>query len=252
MMNITSTSLSFSNGRGQALSALLEMPEDAWAYGVFAPCFTCTKESHGAYKICRALANKGIAMLRFDMTGLGQSEGDFAQTNFTTRIADIVAAAGAQTETPVLLVGHSISGVACIAAALQLPSVKLVATVGSPADPRHVVEKLTELGRITITGDKAEMLIAGRTVVADKSFIDDARTNDMTERTAASGKLLIFHAPNDNIVGFGNAEKIQARAGKNAEIIPLGESTSHLLERGTEDANLIAAIIAEKLKLEIA
>lgn len=242
----------FDNGRGQKLAGLIDHPSGTpLVWGVFAPCFTCTKESHGAHKVCRALARRGVAMLRFDLTGLGASEGDFAETNFTTRIADIIAAARALEAThaaPSLLIGHSISGTAALRAVEFLPSVKVLATIGAPPDPRHVVDKLEELGRLTIDGEHAIMTIAGRGVRVRTDFIDNARAESMAGAGHHGTRpLLVFHAPNDDIVSFRHAATIALRAGANARVIPLSDTATHLFERGEDDAAFIADQVVQVL-----
>ena len=236
---------SFSNHRGQKLAGFLDLPAgEPLLYGIFAPCFTCTKESHAAHKVCRALAGCGIAMLRFDMTGLGESEGRFADTNFSTRILDIIAAGGAladRYQPPKLLIGHSISGTAALAAASHIPSLQVLATLGAPSDPSHVVTGLRRQNLITIKGDLAEMVIAGRRITVKKQMVEDMEAHTMDEAMATlNRKLFIFHAPHDEIVPSHHAQTIYDRANCDKELVPLSESATHLLEQGNEDANFIA------------
>ena len=244
-MNRRTIKFPFNNNRGQKLAGLLDLPQDnPLFYGVFAPCFTCTKESHAAHKICHALAERSIAMLRFDMTGLGESEGSFADTNFSTRILDIIAAGqalAAAYQLPKLLIGHSISGTASIAAAAHFPALQVLATLGAPADPSHVVDGLRRQNLITLKGDMAEMIIAGRRITVKKQMIEDMESHTMAEATAAfDRKLFIFHAPHDEIVPYPNAQVIYNRTTGDKELIPLSQSATHLLEKGNEDADFIA------------
>jgi len=246
LMNIRTVKFSFTNNRGQKLAGLLDLPQgEPLLYGVFAPCFTCTKESHGAHKVCRALAASGIAMLRFDLTGLGESEGVFADTNFSTRIQDIIAACtalGDVYQAPKLLIGHSISGTAALA------------TLGAPSDPSHVVEGLRRHNAITITGDNAEMIISGRKITVKKQMIEDMESYTIAETTAAlHRKLFIFHAPHDDIVPYRHAQMIYDRAvnAEDKELNPLRESATHLLEQGGEDADFIAATLRQWFDLHL-
>ena len=235
----------FSNNRKQTLSGILDLPgSEPILYAVFAPCFTCTKESHAAHKISRALAERNIGVLRFDMTGLGESEGSFAETNFSTRILDIIAAChalGIQYQPPKLLIGHSISGTAAIAAAKYLPSLQVLTTLGSPRDPKYVVDKLQRHNQIVMKDNMVELTIAGRKINVKPAFIDDMLAHDViAETTGYDRKLFIFHAPHDEIVSFENAQIIYDRATCDKELLPLGETSTHLLEQGTDDAVYIA------------
>jgi putative redox protein len=244
-MNRRAVKFSFSNNRGQMLAGTLDLPEGApFFYGVFASCFTCTKESHAAHKVCRSLAQQGIAMLRFDLTGLGESKGSFAETNFSTRILDIIAACHAlatERQAPKLVIGHSISGTAAIAAAAHLPYLQALATLGAPAEPSHIIDSLRQHKLMTIKDDNAELMIAGRKIIVKKQFVDDMESYSMAAATAAfDRKLFIFHAPQDDIVSFRNAETIDSRATCDKELIPLGETATHLLEQGNNEADFIA------------
>lgn len=248
-MQRTTTKYSFSNGRGQTLAALIDSPTTPpRLYGVFAPCFTCIKESHGAAKICRALAERGIAMLRFDMTGLGQSEGDFSKTNFTTRIADIVAAAKALEQShgpPRLLIGHSISGTAALSAVHNLPSIEVLATIGSPHDPAATIDKFYEQNLIEDFDDHIQIDVMGIKTRFDREFIDDMQSQTTPHDTARHDrKLLVFHAPNDSVVGFGSAQKIHAVAGGEKQLVTLDDSATHLFENRVDDAVFIADILS--------
>lgn len=257
-MTVRTIKFPFINSHGQTLAGLLDLPPgEPLLYGVFAPCFTCTKESHGAHKVCRALATSGIAMLRFDLTGLGESKGVFADTNFSTRVQDIIAACNALSlayQPPKLLIGHSISGTAAIAASEQIPSLQALATLGAPSDPSHVIEGLRKNNAITITGDTAEMVIAGRRITVKKQMIEDMASYTIAETTAAlHRKLFVFHAPHDDIVPHRHAQIIYDRAvnAEDRELITLRESATHLLERGGEDADFIAATLRQWFDLHL-
>lgn len=225
------------------------MPEGTpQLYAVVGPCFTCVKESNGALKISRALAARGIAALRFDTTGVGESEGVLAETNFTTRIADILAANAAiekEYAAPRLFVGHSISGTAALSAGKHLPHVEVIATVGSPSDPAATIEKFRQQGLMQETQDSVTINVIGRPVVFAKSFVDDMLSQTVVEDTAKMAqKLIIFHAPNDAIVSWDNAETLKMRAGNKAELVRLADTATHLLERGSADADFIADKLA--------
>ena len=253
-MNSKSIRFSFSNGHGQKLSGILDMPpEEPLFYGVFAPCFTCTKESHAAHKVCRALSERGVAMLRFDMTGLGESEGSFADTHFSSRILDITAAChalAADHQPPKLLVGHSISGTAALSAVHHLPQIQLVATLGAPCDPAYVIDKFRRNNLVVVKGDVAELTVMGRKVVVKKTFIDDMLSHDVAAATARIDRqLFIFHAPHDEVVHFDNARTIYDRTSCSRELVPLGASSTHLLEQGAADAGLMADILCEWFRL---
>jgi len=256
-MGRKSTRFDFPNGRGQTLAGTLDRPAgEAEFCGIFAPCFTCTKDSHGASKICRAMADGGAAMLRFDLTGLGGSEGDFADTNFSTRILDIVAACRAveaEFGAAKLLVGHSISGTACLSAAKDLPDLQAVATLGSPCDPAYIIEKFERNHQIVEkAGGMVEVNIMGRPVLFRKSFAADMRAQNTAADTAAlKPKLFIFHAPHDNIVAFDNAEKIAARVTGEYELIPLDANATHLFENRAEDALFVAETLLEWFRVHL-
>ncbi len=251
----------FDNGRGQSLAATLDTPDaEPLFYAVFAPCFTCPKESHGAAKTSRALAELGVACVRIDLTGLGESEGDFAETNFTTRVADILAACKAVEKdyaAPALLIGHSISGTACLAAAKSLPpSLQAIATIGAPADPAHIIEKFKRQNAITPRGDMVDIMVMGTKVTFRNTFINDMLAQNVESDTKAiDRRLFIFHAPHDNVVSMENAELIYDRASSNpagdVELIRLDDAATHLFENRKEDANFVAATLADWFRMHL-
>ncbi|MDD9900673.1 MAG: alpha/beta hydrolase [Alphaproteobacteria bacterium] len=254
-MKRTSIPFSFPNGRGEQLAGILDLPAEApLFFGVFAPCFTCVKESHGAAKICREMAEHGAAMLRFDITGIGGSQGSFAEQNFSNRIQDIIAACHAlsvEYEPPKLLVGHSISGTAAIHAVPKLPPLQAVATVGSPRSPAYVIEKFRSQNRITERNDGLiDIDVLGQPVAFKPSFIDDMMQHD-TEADIAkiSKKLFVFHAPHDDIVSYANAEALFSAANDNpandAELVRLSDDATHLFEARKEDAVFVAETLLD-------
>lgn len=248
----------FDNGRGQKLAGIIDMPSQGEPdfFGIFAPCFTCPKETHAAAKVCRHMAENGAAMLRFDITGNGQSEGDFAHETFTNRIADIVAAAQAveKDHGPVrLVVGHSISGTAALSAALELPDVQAVATIGSPRDPGSVMEKFRRQNLITPKGDQIEIVVIGQRFTFAKTFPDDMTAERTLKDTAKlDKKLFIFHAPHDNIVSFESAQVIYDRAvAADREIVRLDDAATHLFENRKEDAEFVAETLLDWFRVHL-
>lgn len=239
--------IAFPSSQGERLVARLERPlGPARAVALFAHCFTCSQESSAATRITRSLAEHGIAALRFDFTGLGGSGGDFANTNFSSNIADIVAAADylRQTESgPHLLIGHSLGGTAVLAAAAEIPEARAVVTIGAPADPEHIT-RLFAPQRPTIEREgKAEVTIAGRRFTMTRQFLDDLDRHPLTERLGRLRKaLLVCHAPLDQQVGIENATRI-FRAAKHPKSFLSLDDADHLLTR-TADARYVAATLA--------
>lgn len=242
----------FINKRQNELAALIDYaPGSPRGFGIFAPCFTCTKESHAAFKICRALAALGITMLRFDIEGLGQSQGDFKNHTFASRVQDMIDASRALERdfgTPQLLIGHSISGTAAFAAARQIRSINVLATIGSPRSPAYVLDKMERNNQITDHGDVIDVRIANYTVTLNRGFIADMRSYDMkADIQAYKGKLFVFHGENDEIAGFDNAHEIYAPATCEKEMVVLSKSCDHLLAAHTDDAQTIAEKLAKAM-----
>lgn len=240
--------LQFKNAEGLSLSARLEQPVDKrpLAYGIFAHCFTCTKNLMAVTNISRALTAKGIAVLRFDFTGLGESEGDFADTNFSSNVEDLVSAASHLTEhyeAPRIIIGHSLGGAAVLIAAGRIPSIEAVATVGAPADPPHVKHLFqNSLEEIESTGE-AVVSLSGRPFKIKKQFIDDLEGTDLASRLKALKKpLLILHSPQDETVDISNAEKIYINAMHPKSYISL-DGADHLLSN-KEDSLYVGSMIA--------
>lgn len=239
--------IDFDGADGQRLAARIDMPAfppKAWA--LFAHCFSCSKDVHAAQRIARRLADTGIGVLRFDFTGLGNSGGDFANTNFTTNIQDLLAAARwlkAEHGGPQLLVGHSLGGAAVVAAAAHIDTVKAVATIGAPADAEHVLHTFSDqLDAIEAEGE-ATVLLAGRPFRIQKQFVDDVRGSKVRDAAAALKRpLLVLHAPRDEIVGIDNATGLFLAAKHPKSFVSLDEA-DHLLSRET-DAQYAADMIA--------
>ena len=240
--------ISFKNRNGAELSAVLELPAGGppIAFALFAHCFTCSKNLRAAVNVSRALSLKGIAVLRFDFTGLGESEGDFTDTNFSSNVEDLIDAAGFlrdHYDAPSILVGHSLGGAAVIQAAAQLPEILAVATVGAPAEPVHVAEHLVGQKNEIKTAGEAMVTLAGRSFRIKKQFLDDLEASSM-ERFIRELKrpLLIFHSPTDEIVGIENAGRIYQTAKHPKNFISLDQA-DHLLAN-EEDSRYVGSMIA--------
>lgn len=238
---------SFEGSLGEKLAARIDMPAgQVMAFALFAHCFTCSKDVFAASRISAELAGRGIAVLRFDFTGLGASGGDFANTNFSTNVRDLIRAADFLRDTfeaPSLLIGHSLGGTAVLAAAGEIPEARAVVTIGSPADVEHVLHNFgAELEQIEAEG-AADVTLAGRSFRIRKDFVDDARSQDITARIGSLKKaLLVLHAPTDAIVGIDNARAIYAAARHPKSFIAL-DGADHLLSR-RQDAIFAAQMIS--------
>ncbi len=240
-------SLSFPGTRGAMLAARLDLPPAAApiAYALFAHCFTCSKETKAATYVSAALAERGIAVLRFDFTGLGGSGGDFASTNFSSNVEDLVAAADYLRQhhrAPSILVGHSLGGTAVLAAARRVPEAVAVATIGSPFDPAHVLRLIKDTAAVERDGE-AEVDIGGRPFRIRRQFLEDISGSKLGDNVARMGKaLLVMHSPRDTIVGIDNATQIFSAAKHPKSFISL-DAADHLLSR-REDALFAGSILA--------
>jgi alpha-beta hydrolase superfamily lysophospholipase len=232
---------------GQKLAARLDAPDGPIkAYALFAHCFTCGKDIFAASRIAQALTEHGIAVLRFDFTGLGASEGEFANTNFSSNVADLVAAADfmrSEHQAPKILIGHSLGGAAVLAAAGDIAEAKAVVTVGAPSDPEHVRGLFgPSLGTIETTGE-AVVQLAGRPFKIKRQFLIDAAGHNLAARTANLKRaLLVMHSPKDATVDISNALAIFTAAKHPKSFISLDDA-DHLLTR-REDAVYVAGMIA--------
>ena len=246
-MPVRSEKVEFAGSLGAMLAARLDLPQGTpRAYALFAHCFTCSKDVFAASRIAAQLAGHGIATLRFDFTGLGASEGEFANTHFSSNVDDLVAAAGwlrTEREAPLLLIGHSLGGAAVLTAASRIPEVKAVATIGAPADAEHVIQNFgINVDEIEQAGE-ADVSLAGRSFTIRKSFIDDVRDTKLRESIAALRRaLIIFHAPLDGVVGIDNASAIFTAAKHPKSFVSL-DGADHLLTR-REDAILVADVLS--------
>jgi putative redox protein len=246
-MAIRSTRIEFPGSQGETLAARLDAPNGTLrGYALFAHCFTCSKDVFAASRIASALAAHGIATLRFDFTGLGASKGEFANTNFSSNVADLRAAANWLREhhaAPELLIGHSLGGAAVLAAAGDMPELKAVATIGAPSDADHVVHNFhASLDTIESDGE-AKVSLAGREFTIKKQFLDDVRGTSLKEKIAAlKPALIVFHAPLDQTVGIENASAIFSAARHPKSFISL-DGADHLLSH-RQDAVFVADVLA--------
>ena len=237
----------FENAAGDKLAARLELPlQTPRAFALFAHCFTCSKDSAAASRISRALAALGLGVLRFDFTGLGGSEGDFANTNFSSNVADLLAAADylrQNYQAPSLLIGHSLGGAAVLSAAAGVDEVKTVVTIGAPADPGHVAHLLADArAQIESTGT-AMVTLGGREFRINKQFLDDISAQRVTETLGGLRKaLLVMHSPIDDVVEVDNAAQIFLAARHPKSFVSLDDA-DHLLSRRA-DADYAAATLA--------
>jgi putative redox protein len=243
----SSRPVSFPGAFGTTLAARLDAPAGPpLATALFAHCFTCSKESKAAATISQALAERGIAVLRFDFTGLGGSEGDFANTNFSSNVDDLVAAADflrREHQAPKLLVGHSLGGTAVLAAAPRIAEALAVATLGSPFEPEHILALIGDsVGTIESEGE-ARVDLAGRSFRIKKQFVDDIRARKIGGAVAQLGKaLMVMHSPRDTIVDIDNASKIFLAARHPKSFVSLDPADHLLLRR--EDAVYAAQLLA--------
>jgi uncharacterized protein len=237
----------FPGSEGQKLAARLDAPDGpVGAYALFAHCFTCGKDVFAASRIAQALTQHGFGVLRFDFTGLGASEGEFANTNFSSNLADLIAAANylrTAYRAPTLLIGHSLGGAAVLAAASEIAEVRAVATIGAPSDPSHVTGLFRDHLEEIETAGEAEVQLAGRPFRIKRQFLLDANEHRLTDKIAHLRKaLLVMHSPRDTTVDIVNAEHIFTAAKHPKSFVSLDDA-DHLLTR-REDAVYAANIIA--------
>jgi len=237
----------FTGEGGYQLAAALDLPDgEPIAYALFAHCFTCGKDVLAAKRIAAALSAKGIATLRFDFTGLGSSEGDFANATFSSNVADLVRAADhlrGIRKAPAILIGHSLGGAAILAAAGKIPEAKAVVTIAAPSDPSHVTGLFKDhVDRIREHG-KAEVSLAGRPFTIKREFLDDVAEQRLLDQVHNLRKaLLVMHSPTDDTVGIDNATRIFVGAKHPKSFVSLS-GADHLLSQ-RRDSTYVAEIIA--------
>lgn len=238
----------FPGTRSQHLAARLDAPDGpAQAYALFAHCFTCGKDIFAAARIAEGLVARGIAVLRFDFTGIGASEGEFANTNFSSNVSDLVAAAAHLRDNykaPALLIGHSLGGAAVLAAAGEVPEAKAVVTIAAPSDPTHVTGLFRERIAEIETQGEAQVQLAGRAFRIKRQFLLDAAEHNLAAKVAALRRaLLVLHSPTDATVDIANATRIFTAAKHPKSYVSL-DRADHLLSgraHAVYAANVIAA-----------
>ena len=239
--------IQFSGSDGAKLSGRLHLPGGPpKAYALFAHCFTCSKDLGAARRITEKLADAGYGVLRFDFTGLGESEGDFAETHFSSNVGDLLKAAAflrEQYRAPQLLVGHSLGGAAVLAAAAEVPECRAVATLAAPFDPAHVTHLLGQAQETIEREGEAEVVLAGRSFRIRREFLDDLRKQEPRARIGKLGRaLLVVHSPQDDTVGIENAQMIYEAARHPKSFLGI-DGANHLLTR-REDAAYVADVLA--------
>lgn len=243
-----SSKVEFSGSQGVQLSARIDEPDQGVTKGtvLFAHCFTCSKNLRAVGRISRTLTEHGMGVFRFDFTGLGESEGDFADTNFSSNIDDLQAAASYMEQewtAPRLLIGHSLGGAAVLQAAHHISSVEAVATIAAPSNPEHVAHLLMDKKDEIEKKGKARVKLAGRVFTIKKQFLEDLKEQTMNKVIKNLGKpLVIFHSPIDQTVGIGNAAHIYKLAKHPKSFISLDDA-DHLLSN-EEDAKYVGSVAA--------
>jgi uncharacterized OsmC-like protein/alpha-beta hydrolase superfamily lysophospholipase len=252
-----STRITFPGALGDPLAARLDLPVGpARAYALFAHCFTCSKDGVAAHRIAGKLASLGIGVLRFDFTGLGSSEGEFANTNFSSNVEDLVRAANFLREhyaAPTLLIGHSLGGAAVMAGAHRIPEAAAVVTIGAPSDVAHVLHQFNGRLEDIEQNGTAEVMLAGRRFTISKQFVDDVKAQSLRPRITELRKaLLVMHAPTDQTVGIEHATAIFTAAKHPKSFVSL-DSADHLLSTRSDAAyaaDVIAAWCSRYLPVE--
>jgi len=246
-MPVLKETITFPNRRGEQLAAVLDRPDTSpRAYAVFAHCFTCSKNIGTVSRVSRALAERGFAVLRFDFTGIGGSEGDFSHTNFSSNIQDLEAACEYLQQAyaaPKLVVGHSLGGAAVIAAAAKLPSVKAIATIAAPSDPGHMHHLLRGSVDEIASNGSAEVVIGGQRFTIRKQFLEDVSEHKLDQALGNMRQsLLIMHSPDDEMIEIEHAYHLFNVAQCRKSFITLNQA-DHLLSR-LPDVEYVADMLA--------
>jgi putative redox protein len=243
-----STRVSFPGALGEDLAARVDRGEGApRAWAIFAHCFSCSKDLKAVTRISRALVQRGFGLLRFDFTGLGESEGEFADTNFSSNLEDLLAAADyvrRELGEPRLLIGHSLGGAAVLAAASRVPEAVAVATIGAPSDTEHLGKTILRASPDLERRGEAEVAFGGRPFRVKRQLLEDLRGHDLDEAIGRLGRaLLVFHSPVDNVVGIEHARRIFEAAKHPKSFVSLDDA-DHLLMRDESDARYVAEVLS--------
>ena len=244
---IKSERLAFTGAFGHQLAARLDSSPQPRAYALFAHCFTCSKDLKATARISRALVERGIAVLRFDFTGLGESAGDFADTNFSSNLEDLLAAVDFMRRTyaaPKLLIGHSLGGAAVLAMAGRVPESVAVATLGAPSDPEHLSAGILRSAPELAAAEEAEVVLAGRPFRIRRQFLDDLSDQGVLKAVRRLDRaLLILHSPIDEVVDVDHARQIYQAARHPKSFVSL-DGADHLLLKDPADAAYVADVLA--------
>jgi putative redox protein len=241
--------ISFTGAFGDQLSAKIDRPEsgDVRSWVLFAHGFSIGKDLKPIRTISKTLVDEGYGMLRFDFTGLGESEGDFSETNFSSNVQDILGAAQYLRQNhhaPCVLIGHSFGGTASLMAAKDIPECKAIATIGSPCDTNHIVHQFGDQLEEIVEEGEAQVLLAGRPFVIKEQFLEDVANQDIGRAIAELGRaLMVFHSPQDHVVGIQNASHIYSEARHPKSFVSL-DGADHLLLKNPADAEYVARVLA--------
>lgn len=239
----------FPGAHGDRLAARLDLPHTTpLGYALFAHCFTCSKDYKAVARISRRLAEQGIAVCRFDFTGLGESQGDFAATNFSSNLDDLEAAAQflrTHCEAPRLLIGHSLGGAAILAAASRIPEARAVVTIAAPSDTEHLGDQLLRIAPALADNESVTVEIAGRAFEVRRQLLLDLERHRMSDYLAALDRpLLILHSPADEIVGIDQAERLFQQASSPKSLVTI-DGADHLLTANRDDWQFVATMIVD-------
>ena len=247
MKNFKSIDIDFENTQGILLAAKLDLPVKPECFAIFSPCFTCTKETLATYRISQYLAKKNIAVLRLDFTGLGESNGDFGNSNFSTQIDDIISASQyleKHYQKPEVLIGHSMGGTASYAAANQLNNIKAVISIASPSTPSHVLHHFGPALDQIKNGNDSEFFVAGKAYPIKPQFIENLRLHSFDKTLLQLKKpSLIFHGENDKLVDISHAETLFSQLSQPKSFVSL-DTADHILSDRKDSAYVADVIVS--------